>query len=65
MSVRCAAVSPMTRGWYFAYVCVKSSTSDLRVCPVPPQNVQATFAISCAPNIVRRSKVNWLERLCR
>ena len=58
MSVRCAAVLPMTRGWYFAYVRVKSSTSDWRVCLVPPQNVQATFAIRARAFIVRRSNVN-------
>lgn len=65
MSVRCAAVSPMTRGWYFAYFCVKSSTSDLRVCPVPPQNVQATFAICARASIVRRNNVNSSMSLCR
>lgn len=58
MSVRCAAVSPMTPGWYFAYGGVKSSTSDLRVCPVPPQNVQATFAIRERALIVQRNNVN-------
>lgn len=65
MSVRCAAVSPMTRGWYFAYMCVKSSTSDLRVCPVPPQNVQATFAICARASIVRRNNVNSSMPICR
>ena len=65
MSVRCAAVSPMTRGWYFAYVRVKSSTSDWRVCLVPPQNVQATFAICVRASIVRRNNVNSSTPICR
>lgn len=65
MSVRCAAVSPMTRGWYFAYVRVKSSTSDWRVCLVPPQNEQATFAICVRAPIVRRNNVNSSLPICR
>lgn len=65
MSVRCAAVSPMTRGWYFAYGRVKSSTSDLRVCPVPPQNERATFAVCARALIVRRNNVNSSWPICR